>query len=255
MKYMGSKNRIADEILIYILRKRTSSKICYVEPFCGGCNIIDKAGGRRIANDINKYLIAMWKELVGGWIPDYVQQDEWKEMKKNIDKYPDHLVGWVGFNCSFRGLFFSGYAGLSQTRHKVRDYQKETTTNIFKQLPNLMDVKFTNLNYDMINIPNNSIVYCDPPYKDTSGYKKGVSENISFDHDLFWDWVKFLDKQGHIVYVSEYTAPDYMKCIWAKNITVRLGVNHTSFTTKQSVEKLFTFEKYAPINLFDCIGK
>jgi len=47
----------------------------------------------------------------------------------------------------------------------------------------------------------NSIIYCDPPYRNTSPYNKellGV-----FDYDLFLDWVKILSK-CNIVLVSEY---------------------------------------------------
>lgn len=38
----------------------------YVEPFCGGCNTIDKVKGLRIGNDKNKFLISMWKCLCNG---------------------------------------------------------------------------------------------------------------------------------------------------------------------------------------------
>lgn len=44
MKYMGSKRRIANEILQIILKDRTPNQY-YVEPLCGGCNVIDKVGG------------------------------------------------------------------------------------------------------------------------------------------------------------------------------------------------------------------
>ena len=37
-----------------------------VEPFVGGCNIIEKVKGKRIASDSNKYLIALWKGLQQG---------------------------------------------------------------------------------------------------------------------------------------------------------------------------------------------
>ena len=60
MKYMGSKTRIANEILPIILKNRKPYQY-YVEPFCGGCNIIDKVDGNRIASDKNHYLIEMWK--------------------------------------------------------------------------------------------------------------------------------------------------------------------------------------------------
>ena len=54
---MGSKNRIDKEILPIILDNRRDET--FVDVFCGGCNIIDKVSGNRIANDKNRYLIAM----------------------------------------------------------------------------------------------------------------------------------------------------------------------------------------------------
>ena len=62
MKYMGSKNRIAKFILPILLENRKEGQY-YIEPFVGGCNIIGKVGGNRIASDKNKYLISMWKGL------------------------------------------------------------------------------------------------------------------------------------------------------------------------------------------------
>lgn len=44
MKYMGSKWRIAKHILPIILEGRNDGQY-YVEPFCGGCNMIDKVQG------------------------------------------------------------------------------------------------------------------------------------------------------------------------------------------------------------------
>ena len=61
MKYMGSKNRIAKEILPIMLKER--GQRTWVEPFVGGANMIDKVSGNRIGADANKYLIAMWKGL------------------------------------------------------------------------------------------------------------------------------------------------------------------------------------------------
>lgn len=59
---MGSKNRIAKEILPIILKDRKEGQQ-YVEPFCGGLGTFDKVDGNRIASDKNKYLIAMQQGL------------------------------------------------------------------------------------------------------------------------------------------------------------------------------------------------
>ena len=60
MKYMGSKNRIAEHILPIILKDRKENQY-YVEPFVGGANMIDKVNGLRIGADINPYLIELFK--------------------------------------------------------------------------------------------------------------------------------------------------------------------------------------------------
>jgi len=62
MKFMGSKARFAKEILPIILKDRKEDQ-WFVDLFCGGANLLDKVGGKRIGNDKNKYLIALWKGL------------------------------------------------------------------------------------------------------------------------------------------------------------------------------------------------
>ena len=61
MKYMGSKSRIAKDIVPIIQKYLDDYKIdTYIEPFCGGCNVIDKIQcNTRIASDVNKYLIEL----------------------------------------------------------------------------------------------------------------------------------------------------------------------------------------------------
>ena len=60
MKFMGSKNRIAKDILPIVLENRQPDQ-WYVEPFVGGANSIDKVDGKRIGSDLNKYIISTWK--------------------------------------------------------------------------------------------------------------------------------------------------------------------------------------------------
>ena len=76
-----------------------------------------------------------------------------------------------------------------------------------EQLERLEPVKLTSLSYDEVDISENAIIYCDPPYKGTAEYKEG-----NFDHAKFWDWVRNKSKT-HKVYVSEYQAPDDFEAI------------------------------------------
>ena len=229
MVYMGSKNRIAKE-LIPIITKDLKPNQWYVEPFVGGANMIDKIEHPyKLGADNNKYLIALLEAVQNGQeLPEHITKDEYIAVKTNKDNYPDWYVGFVGFICSFRAKFFGGYSGYYTTKTGIqRNYIKERINNILKQ--NLDGIKLVCSSYDALDIPANSIIYCDPPYNGTTKYKD------SFDSDAFWQWCRDKAKEGHSVYVSEYNAPEDFKCIWEKQINSNLGG-----TSKTATEKLFT---------------
>lgn len=229
MVYMGSKNRIAKE-LIPIITKDLKPNQWYVEPFVGGANMIDKIEHPyKLGADNNKYLIALLEAVQNGQeLPEHITKDEYIAVKTNKDNYPDWYVGFVGFVSSFRAKFFGGYSGYCTTKTGIqRNYIKERINNILKQ--NLDGIKLVCSSYDALDIPANSIIYCDPPYNGTTKYKD------SFDSDAFWQWCRDKAKEGHTVYVSEYNAPEDFKCIWEKQINSNLGG-----TSKTATEKLFT---------------
>jgi DNA adenine methylase len=235
MKYMGSKNRLAKEILPIILKNRTPEQ-CYVEPFIGGANMLDKVSGKRVGNDIHYYLIEMYKALQRGWLPPkLITEDMYAEIKQCKDNYDPALVGYVGFSLSFGGKWFGGYrrdvAGTkgcikNMTTQSIRSYN-----SIVTQRDLLLDVTFSNMNYWEIELEPNSIVYCDPPYENTTKY------NSEFDHTKFWEWVRTISNDGHTVFVSEYSAPDDFICLWSKDISTTLSTQDN----KNSTEKLFTY--------------
>lgn len=238
MKYQGNKNRIVDDILPILLRNRKDGQ-WYVEPFCGSCSVIQRVDGNRLASDKNKYLIAMWKSLTEGKeMPTYISKEYYDDVRdcfhgKN-DRYTDDIIGWVGYMASFNGRFFDGgYSGHNVVgkNGKSRNYIAENIANTMKQPEYLKGVVFTSGDYDKIEIPDNSIIYCDPPYKNTKQYQF----SRDFDFDRFYAWLIEMSKKGHEVYISEYAMPDNFECIWSKEVTN--AMNPT--ITKQTVEKLF----------------
>ena len=237
MKYMGSKQRFAKELLQIILADRQNGQ-AYVEPFVGGFNMIcnvPSEHGPRYANDSNKYVVALFKALVAGWEPPLdVTREQYANVKTNMFDYPDYIVGYIGFCCSYSGKWFGGYAGKTNTAiGTVRDYQDESLRNIKKQCENLKDVWFNDKSYQDLIFPDNSIIYCDPPYEGTTGYKD------AFDSNLFWDWVRTQHNKGHSVFVSEYKAPLDFECIWEKEAKSSLSANGDIGGNKVSVERLF----------------
>lgn len=234
MKYMGSKARFAKEILPVMLKDRKPGQ-WYVEPFAGGMNMICEVQESRIANDIHFYLIEMWKQLARGWVPQKITREKYNEVRVNQGEYPAWFVGWVGFNCSYSGKWFGGFAGDTKTKiGTVRDYQAEAINNVMRQVAKMKSVIFQNRPYYELALPLNSLVYCDPPYRATTKYAG------NFDHDLFWQWARNISKQGHRVFVSEYSAPADFECIWQKEAKSSLSANGKVGGSKLSVEKLFT---------------
>ena len=249
MKYMGSKARFAKKILPIILKDRKPEE-WYVEPFAGGMNVICEVGGKRIANDNNYYLIEMWKGLANGnKYPTEIPKDLYDFARdiyngREEKTLSDDLIGWIGWMGSANGRFFDGgYSGKSNTKiGTVRDYIKEAISNIEKQLPKMVGVQFENKDYTELDIPNESIIYCDIPYQGTKQY----STSKDFNHSSFWDWCREKAKQGHTVFVSEYNAPDDFECVWQKEAKSSLSANGKIGGNKLSVEKLF---KFSPTNV------
>ena len=210
----------------------------WVEPFVGGGNIIDKVDGNRIGADINYYII---KALIG--IRDFLNdlpkvksdlsEEKYKHIQKYKEQYKDHLVGYIGYACSYAGKFFGGYC---RDKLNKRDYVKEAYNNAVKQSPKLKDIYFLNCSYEELEIPENSIIYCDPPYRGTTGYKKTNNYNYKFNHDIFWQWCREKTINGHKVFISEYNAPEDFKCICSKELNSSLTQDTGS---KKAVEKLF----------------
>lgn len=237
---MGSKARFAKAIYAKICELSPRNGRPWVEPFAGGMNMICEVpheDGPRYANDCNKYLIALFKHLANcGNLPDFIEKEEHKKIIKNIESYDDWFVGYVGFCCAYNGVFGT-YAGRSKTKiGTIRDYQDESKRGILKQITKLNEVWYCNASYDEIQIPENSIVYCDPPYQNTTGYSTGC-----FSHSEFWNWVRKISKE-HDVFVSEYNAPEDFECVWQSVATSSLRAA-SGAGAKQSIEKLFRLIK------------
>jgi len=236
MKYMGSKSRISKSIVPIIQNYIDSNKITtYIEPFCGGCNIIDKIGCEtKIASDSNEYLIELFKYLQqDGKLPESISREEYFLVRSNMNNYPKWYVGVVGFLASYNGKFFGGYAGIVHTKaNTIRDYYNESKRNIETQSCNLKNIKFIYSNYDKCD-PINCMIYCDIPYQGVTNYSNKI-----FNYDLFWDTMRKWNK-NNIVLVSELNAPNDFKCIWSQEIL------RTIDNTKRvsSVEKLFIYNK------------
>lgn len=230
MKYMGSKRRIAKDIVAVMTKDRKDGQAFY-DLFVGGGNLLEKVDGLRFANDNNKYLIALFKYMQSDSFKlPFVGEEQYREIQKNKDNFPDWLVGYVGFQLSFGAKFFGGYR---RDKKGVRDYENEAQQNLKAQQSLIKDVIFSCGDYQEVQLIPNSIIYCDIPYKNTTKY----NTSKDFDYDRFYDWCLNKKDEGHLVFISEYEMPeDRFECVWQKEIVSGLDV---SGKQKKGTEKLF----------------
>ena len=196
----------------------------FVSLFCGACSIESKIKAqRKILNDKHEYLIEMLRAVQNGYeLPDTVTEEQYRYIKEHRDN-DKALSGFVGFACSFGGKWFGGYA-----RGSGRNYAADGKRGMMRKMQGLQNAEFVCMDYRDVPIPEDAVIYADPPYAGTTGYTTG-----KFDSDEFWKYMRVLSEK-HLVFISEQTAPDDFIPIWAKEY--RRTMANNGFLTK---EKLF----------------
>lgn len=82
--------------------------------------------------------------------------------------------------------------------------------------------------------PEECVIYCDIPYKNTASYTTG-----SFDYERFYNWCQEKTSEGYQIYVSSYELPeDLFILVWEKQ-------RHSKALggSKHVVEKIYTVRK------------
>ncbi len=199
MRYLGGKWKIrkwvVDKIKPFLFN---SSR--YIEPFCGSCAVASLAsrelGIPVYASDNNRYLIALLKAFKEFGDCDemwpQITRDRFIHIRENKELYDDYIIGWAGFSYSFGGRFFHSHRFNDQN-----DIDRRVKNNRIKMHKELRHVNISLMDYDEVEIKKTDVVYCDPPYKNKSGYSG------EFNHAKFNEWVRVKSNICPIL-VSEY---------------------------------------------------
>ncbi len=243
MKYLGGKHQNGRYIanILYHLASPDDVK-GYLEPFCGSLGVFKHMSNYKkvIGSDIHPDLIKLWKEVKNdNFIPPKykITDAAWEKARKL--KSPNATKAFVGFGCSFGGIFFIANAQKYDKQNK-RDFRKEAIKSINKIKPMIQkkNIVFKNKSYDKYN-PKSMLIYCDPPYIGKTKYH-GIKP---FNHDKFWKIMRKWSK-NNIVLISEEKAPKDFICIWEKKKRrTLLKTNRTKYNKMNkrfySSEKLF----------------
>ena len=118
MVYQGSKNRLA-KFLVPIIQKYIDDNNIktYIEPMCGGANLIDKIKcDKRIGADINEELIALLKYAQTdnslSIAPEVCTFEHYAEVREDrklgTHKYSPEYIALIGYMASYGGRYFDG---------------------------------------------------------------------------------------------------------------------------------------------------
>lgn len=107
-----------------------------------------------------------------------------------------------------------------------------------QSLQSLEHMRVTSLSYADIYIPEDAVVYCDPPYhaSDKTLYEGTAS---AFDHGAFYDWCVRVSKTNPI-FISEYSIEDDRFEIVAEKSKITSMASVKSFNVN---ERLYTVKK------------
>jgi DNA adenine methylase len=225
MRYLGGKYKIRKQISCYLESVRGGRD--YLEPFVGSAAVLQEMRGARTASDSNKALITMYKALQEGWLPpDSITEEMYAHYRMTQDE-DDPLTAFIGIGCSFGGKWFGGYArgGIK------RNYAREAKSSLVKLVPFIKDVHFNTCSYSDYT-PKNMLIYCDPPYEDTTGYGN------NFDSLSFWNVMREWS-ENNIVVISEFKAPSDFRCVLS--IGSRTSIRNSKNISALTVEKLFMY--------------
>lgn len=237
MRYQGGKVGLAKYIcpIIQALKPKV-----YIEPFCGACAIIEHIQAeKRIASDASEVVIVLFKAVQEGFIaPDNVSEEEYKKavMAFRSGKTPTAFEAFALIACCFAGTIGSGYARYFR-RGKWVNFALRGKRALEKSLESLKGIEFFLRSYKHYTCENtkDAVIYCDPPYENTSGYK---SVKEPFSNDEFWQWARELSREN-IVLVSEFQARDGFVSVWERERWMR---RHKKKKAYKVQEKLLIHE-------------
>lgn len=159
--YMGSKEKILD--LIKYMFEREHKKEYFIDLFCGGLSVSNYALNTTrftvVANDLNKYVTSLHKELLSGGIQlkskknEFITRDMFIHIRDYPRAYPEWYVGYVlnvwSFGCNQKDYLYA--KDLEKTKHALHNaivldnfkmIEENKIFNGFKPLESLIGIDY-----------------------------------------------------------------------------------------------------------------
>lgn len=258
LPYMGSKRKIAADLIRYMANANPNA-VHFYDLFGGGGAMSFAALQSGLFysvhyNELNKAVVALLEKIRTDGVTDEFYQWIDRERFFELTKGDDWLAGLAQTSWSFgnnqKGYLYGpkvepvkrvahdevmaagGNAYRSEVLGKLERLEHLERLQHLERLGNFESLQITNLDYRAVPIstlPEQTIIYCDIPYKGTAEYNHG-----GFDHEAFFEWCR---QSPYKIYVSSYDAP--MNCVFELNHRSTLSAT----ANNRVIERLFCNQK------------
>lgn len=146
---MGSKEKIL-HLIKYVLERHYEDPY-FIDLFAGGFSVssytLQKSKMNVIANDLNKYVIALYEEILSGGKNldevryNFISRTEFEDIRDNSEKYPDWYVGYVlniwSFGCNQKDYLYA--KDMEENKRALHELVVESKTEkIYQALEGLI---------------------------------------------------------------------------------------------------------------------
>ena len=191
------------------------------------CEALTDAGitqaevGRKLNTQMQKHYFgkSQWE------FPTKEAYDIMRTFMPKLDKEYEEVVGLYKQRMSLESL---------ESLERLQSLERLERLQRLQRLQSLQRLTISKADYKDIFVSEpTTVIYCDPPYINTSGYEDAIRES-GFNHAEFYDWC---EAQKGLVVLSEYTAPaDRFTCVWSK---VKIVLSGGAKYQNTKVERLF----------------
>ena len=240
MAYLGGKSTCFKHIIEKLNHEDYNGAV-YLEPFMGYAHILKRIENKKqiYAGDSNKLITILFNGLKRNKLYPKISKKKYNDLKN--EKKKSFNQAYAAFALSYGGKEWGGYTPLNLKHNRNYELERQNYYESLKKNKSFKKSVIKNLSYDEW-CPKNLLIYCDPPYENTTSYGKSCNLN----YDLFWDTMREWSNEN-IVYISEYNAPeDFVEVSNAEKFTTISGVG----SIDKRLEKLFQY-KNKPSKMID----